>query len=95
MTAGKKMAIDVGDEMATSVKKKCVLAVDDEHKVTVKKGYGLNAKEIVIEAEDKITLKSGDATIILEKGEITIKGKNINVKADSDVVMKGSKVAAN
>jgi type VI secretion system secreted protein VgrG len=94
-TAGKKLTMDVGDEMAIAVKKKFVTSVDDEHKITVKKAYALKAKEVMIEGEDKITLKSGDATIILEKGEITIKGKNINVKGESDIVMKGSKIAQN
>lgn len=96
ITAGKKMSIDVADEMAVSVKKKYVIAVEDEHNVKVTKAYGLKAKEIMIEAEDKITLKCGDATIILEKGgDITVKGKNINHKADSDIVLKGGKIAAN
>ena len=96
ITTAKKLSIDVTDDAATSVKKKFIVTVDDEHKVTVKKAYGLKAKEIVIEAEDKITLTAGDASITLEKnGDITIKGKNISHKADSDIVMKASKIAQN
>lgn len=92
----KKMSIDVTDEMGTNVKKKYTIAVDDEHKVTVKKGYGLKAKEIVIEGEDKITFKCGSAEITLESGgDISVKGKNLNLKADSDIVMKGGKVSSN
>jgi len=95
-TAGKALSMDVAEDMAISVKKKFVTSVDDEHKITVKKAYGLKAKEVMIEGEDKITLKCGDATIILEKsGDITIKGKKIDVKADGDIIMKGSKIAQN
>lgn len=96
ITAGKKMAITVADEMATAVSKKYTVTVDDEHKITVKKGYGLQAKEIVLEGEDQITFKCGSSEIVLKKdGDISIKGKNVNVKADSDIVLKGSKVGAN
>ncbi len=65
-------------------------------KHVVKKFYSNVANELVI--------KTGDASITMKKnGEITIKGKDItidgsgkiNVKASSDVVLKGSKVTAN
>lgn len=61
-------------------------------------------KNLVIDAGDSITIKSGDASITMKKdGTITIKGKNItvdgsgkiNIKAGSDVVIKGSKVGVN
>ncbi|MEO5989140.1 MAG: type VI secretion system tip protein TssI/VgrG [Candidatus Eisenbacteria bacterium] len=96
IATAKKMSIDVSDDMSTSVKKKYTISIDDEHKVTVKKGYGLKAKAIVVEGEDEITFKCGSAEIILKKnGDISIKGKNVNVKADSDIVMKGSKISSN
>ena len=94
-TAGKSLSTDVTEDMSTSVGKKYVLNVGEESKTEVKKAYGLKAKEIMVEAEDGITLKSGDATIVIKKGDVTIQGKNINVKMDSDIVMKGSKVAQN
>src|SRR6202521_2249006 len=62
------------------------------------------AKNLVIDAGDSVTIKTGDASITMKKdGTITIKGKDItlqgsgkiNVKADSDVVIKGSKVGIN
>jgi len=55
-------------------------------------------------AEDEIVIQTGEASITMKKnGEITISGKDItlngsgkiNVKASSDVVLKGSKVSAN
>jgi type VI secretion system secreted protein VgrG len=53
---------------------------------------------------DAIIIKTGDAVIEMKKnGDITIKGKNltfegsgkVNIKASSDVVIKGSKVSQN
>ena len=76
----------------------------DEHTESVTKAYTLNAKSVLINAEDAITLKTGDAELSLKKdGTITIKGKDvtvqgsgkISVKADSDLVLKGSKISEN
>lgn len=61
-------------------------------------------KSLVVSAADDIVLKAGDASITLKKnGDITIKGKNINVtgsgkikaNADGDMVLKASKIAQN
>jgi type VI secretion system secreted protein VgrG len=61
-------------------------------------------KALVIDVADEITIKTGDATITMKKnGDITIKGKNItldasgkaNVKAASDITIKGSKISQN
>ncbi len=61
-------------------------------------------KKLIINVADEISIKTGDAVIVMKKnGDITIKGKNITLqgsgkitgKADGDVVLKGSKVTAN
>jgi type VI secretion system secreted protein VgrG len=61
-------------------------------------------KNLVIDAGDSVTIKTGSASITMKKdGTIQIKGKDItidgsgkiNVKASSDVVVKGSKVGIN
>jgi type VI secretion system secreted protein VgrG len=61
-------------------------------------------KKLVIEAGEEITIKTGDASIVMNKnGSITIKGKDIVIdgsgkvtaKASGDMVLKGSKIAAN
>ncbi len=61
-------------------------------------------KNFVVEAGDSVTIKTGSASIIMKKdGTIQIKGKDItvdgsgqiNIKASSDVVIKGSKVGIN
>jgi type VI secretion system secreted protein VgrG len=62
----------------------------------VTKAYKASAKTISLEAADEITLKTGSAKIVMKKnGEITISGKDINVKGSGNVVLKGSKVLAN
>jgi type VI secretion system secreted protein VgrG len=89
MKVGKEQTIDVAEGRKTSIGK------DDKLQV---------GKTFVVEAADEITIKTGDASIVMKKdGTITIKGKDIkldgsgkiNVKASSDVVIKGSKVTAN
>ncbi len=61
-------------------------------------------KNLVIDAGDSVSIKTGSASITMKKdGTIVIKGKDItiegsgkiNVKASSDIVMKGSKILQN
>ncbi len=89
LSVGKDQSIKVTGGRASDVGK------DDATKV---------AKNYVLDAGDAITLKTGSASISMKKdGTITIKGKDItiqgsgkiNVKASSDVVIKGSKVGIN
>jgi type VI secretion system secreted protein VgrG len=62
------------------------------------------AKNWVVDAGDSVTIKTGDASITMKKdGTIAIKGKDItiegsgkiDVKATSDITMKGSKIHQN
>jgi type VI secretion system secreted protein VgrG len=89
MTVGADEVRSVTGKRETSVGK------DDELKVT---------NNLVIDAGDSITIKTGEASISMKKdGTITIKGKDItidgsgkiNAKASSDIVMKGSKITQN
>ncbi|GAB4328335.1 MAG: type VI secretion system spike protein VgrG1b [Candidatus Zixiibacteriota bacterium] len=68
---------------------------DDKHKIE---------KTLVFDVGDEILLKTGDASIVMRKdGTIQIKGKDItisgsgkiNVKASSNLVLKGAKIDAN
>ena len=53
-------------------------------------------KTITISAGDQIVLKTGLATITMEKnGDITIEGKQITIKASGDVIIKGQKILQN
>ena len=89
MTIGKDESRQVGGSSSLQVGK------DDDIQV---------GKKFALSAGDSIELKAGDASIILKKdGTITIKGNDItvsgsgkvNIKASSDVVVKGSKVSMN
>jgi type VI secretion system secreted protein VgrG len=53
-------------------------------------------KALSIKVKDEFTLKCGDASITLKKnGDIEIKGGKISIKADKDMILKGSKIAEN
>jgi hypothetical protein len=58
--------------------------------------YNLNGKKITMTADDEITIKTGSAKIIMKKnGDITIEGKNINIKGSGNIVLKGNKIIEN
>jgi len=89
ITVGKDLKLDVADARTTSIGKNDELTV---------------GKKFLLSAADEIVLTAGDSSITMKKnGEIVISGKDItlngsgkiNVKASSDLVLKGSKIAAN
>jgi len=101
---GKNKQLDVGGDHEESIAKMMTITVgkdlsetvDGKYSEKVTKEYDLKAKKITMTADDEIMLKTGSASIIMKKnGDITIKGKNINVKGSGNVVIKGSKVTAN
>jgi type VI secretion system secreted protein VgrG len=104
-TVGKDESVEVGGKRDSSVGKDETLSVGEKRSVEVAKDDLLKVgKKLLIEAGDEIVLKTGEASITLKKdGTITIKGKDlkldgsgkVNVKAGSDVVIKGSKVMQN
>ncbi|PKG37371.1 type VI secretion system Vgr family protein [Psychromonas sp. Urea-02u-13] len=96
--------IDVGKEhreaimgnMTINVEKDLSETIKGKYTEAVTKEYGLNAKTITMEADEKIIIKTGSAQIVMKSnGDITISGKNINVKGSGNVVLKGSKVLSN
>lgn len=104
LKVGKNTSIDVGEShtesvgknMTISVKKDLSETVSGTYTESVTKDYGLKAKTITMQADDQITLKTGSASIVMKNnGDITISGKNINVKGSGNVVIKGSKVTSN
>ena len=88
-TIGKTEKITIGDDRTVNVGKDDTLEV---------------SKNLVFSAGESITIKTGQATITMKKnGEIQIKGKDIKldgsgkiqIKASSDVTIKGSKITSN
>jgi type VI secretion system secreted protein VgrG len=102
---GADQSINVGGGRTLSITKDDSITINGKRTESIAKEAALTVgKKLSIEAADEITIKSGDASIVLKKnGDITIKGKNItidgggkvNVKATGDVIIKGSKIAQN
>ena len=97
ISVGANMSEDVGGAQSYSVAKARTASVGENDSLKV-------GKNLVIDAGDSVTIKTGSASITMKKdGTIQIKGKDItiegsgkiNVKASSDVVVKGSKVGIN
>jgi type VI secretion system secreted protein VgrG len=105
LTVAKDQKTSIGGALSTSVGKGEIREVAAERATDVGKDDTLKVgKKLHIEAGDEIVLKTGDASITMKKdGTIKIDGKDvtvngsgkINVKASSDVTVKGSKVAMN
>lgn len=104
LSVGKNVSIDIGENHTESVGKNMSItvgkdlseSVDGKYTENVTKDYALKAKTITLQADDQITLKTGSASIVMKKnGDITISGKNINVKGSGNVVVKGSKITNN
>ncbi len=105
ISVGSNQTTSVGSNASTSV------GADESNSVTGGRSSSVGkddstkvGKNFVLDAGDSIIIKTGDASITMKKdGTIIIKGKDIgiqgsgkiNVKAASDVVVKGSKIAQN
>jgi type VI secretion system secreted protein VgrG len=102
---GKNESIDIGDSRTENVVKSEKVTIGENRTHKVGKDDLLDVgKNLVITVADSITLVTGDASITMKKnGDIQIKGKNlkldasgkIQIKASSDVNIKGSKVTNN
>ena len=87
---------DISKNRDLTVGKDQEIKVGGKHREEITKEYSVAAKEIEFTAKDKITIKVGKASIVMKKnGDITIKGKKINIKGSGDIVMKGSKIKEN
>ena len=105
VSVGAARSVDVGAALSTNVGADETRAVAGARNQTIGKDDMLKVgKRLFIDAGDEITLKTGQAMILMKKdGSITIKGKDIkidasgkvNVKASGDVAIKGSKVGLN
>jgi type VI secretion system secreted protein VgrG len=104
-TIGANRTVEVGKDLKTTVAKNEVREVGEARTTTIGKDDKWQVgKKFYLEAADEITLKTGDASIVMKKdGSIQIKGKDITitgsgkigVKASGDMVLKGSKIAQN
>ncbi|HSY24961.1 MAG TPA: type VI secretion system tip protein TssI/VgrG [Polyangiaceae bacterium] len=97
LSVGAGRTTSIGGDDGVTVGGGQTVSIGGDNAISVGKNFSL-------EAADQITLKTGDASIVMGKGgDITIKGKDITVegsgsitvKASSDLVLKGSKVSNN
>ncbi len=103
-TIKKNKTIDVGKDHKETIQANMTITVDKDLKESVRgkyledvtKDYGLRAKNITMNADDKIIIQTGAAKIVMtSNGDITLSGKTINLKGSGNVVIKGSKVITN
>lgn len=95
----------IGENLDETISKNAELKVNANRQTEIGKKDTLQiGKEWLVDVGDKIVFKCGDASITMKKdGSIDIKGKDIkingsgkiNIKASSDVVIKGSKISEN
>jgi type VI secretion system secreted protein VgrG len=104
-TVGKNETVEVGGGRSVSIAKQESLEVGEGRTTKVGKDEKLTVgKKLVIAAGDEIQISTGRASITMKKdGTIAIKGKDIsitasgkvNVKASSDMTLKGSQIKEN
>ncbi len=103
-TIAKNKTIDVGKDHTEAIQANMTITVDKDLKESVRgkylenvtKDYGLRAKTITMDADDKIIIQTGAAKIVMKSnGDITLSGKTINIQGSANVVIKGSKVITN
>ncbi len=95
VTVTKEATIEIQDAATLQVSKDVAISMDGAVNQKIAKTLSIEADEIMIEAKKKITLKAGDASIILDNGKIEIKGSKVQAKADGDMILKASKIAQN
>lgn len=89
ITVGKNHSESIADNMTVDIGKSLSVTVGKDSVQDV-------GKKLTINAGDQITLKTGSASLTMKKnGDITLKGKNINIKGSGNIVIKGSKVSTN
>ncbi|TPM93834.1 type VI secretion system tip protein TssI/VgrG [Mesorhizobium sp. B2-1-3A] len=97
--------IKVGEDASTQVNGAHELKVGKKSLIQVGEDAGMVVgKNLTLEAKESVTIKTGSAEIVMKKdGTITIKGKDITIKASgkidvnasSDIIMKGSEIKQN
>jgi len=97
VTIGKNQSIQVGEKQTEQIGKDYELTVGGSEKISITKDLSVNVgKKTVISSGDEISLTCGSASIVMKKnGDITISGKNINIKGSGNITMKGTKITQN
>jgi type VI secretion system secreted protein VgrG len=104
-TIGSDKQVQVSGTVSEAVGRDLRLTIGNDGRLTIGKNFTLSAgngitveaqKTVSISAVDELTLKCGQAAIILKKnGDISINGKEISIKGSGDVIIKGQKIIQN
>ncbi len=104
-SVGKDETITISENRTEDVGQKETVSIGDNREHKIGKDDILSVgKKLLVDAGDEIVFQTGSASITMKKnGDITIDGKDINIKgsgkinakASSDIVMKGSKIKQN
>jgi type VI secretion system secreted protein VgrG len=102
---GSDKQVEVGGNLSEAVGKDLRLNIGVDGRLTIGRNFSLAAgngitveaqKAVTISAADELTLKCGQAAIVLKKsGDISITGKEISIKASGDIILKGQKILQN
>ena len=102
---GSDKQVEVGGTLSETLGRDLRLTIGNDGRLTLGRNLVLNVgngitieaqKTVTISAADELTLKCGQAAIVLKKnGDISITGKEISVKASGDLVLKGQKILQN
>lgn len=105
VSVGGNQQFDVGADQAISVGGSETSEISKDRAHAIGKNDSLSVgKKLVIDAGDQVTIRTGKASITMQKdGSIEISGKDItlkasgevSVKASKDITLKGSKVLQN
>jgi type VI secretion system secreted protein VgrG len=95
ISVGEDLQEKVDGKRTLKVKKDLVVNVGGQLQQVAKKRWTFKAKEIVLAADDKLTLKAGKSIIEVKGDTIVVKGGKVEVKASGDLVLKGSKITEN
>ena len=96
-SSGVTISLDAGKDVDVAAGKKVMLKAGDAGTVQTGKDFTLTVgKKAVLNVSDQLTLKCGSAEIVMKKsGDISIKGKKIDIKASGKMTLKGSQIAEN
>lgn len=96
-SSGANISLSAGKDFDVAVGKKAVVKAGDDGTVQTGKNFTLTVgKKAVFDVSDQLTLKCGSAEIVMKKnGDISIKGKKIDIKASGKMTLKGSQIAEN
>jgi type VI secretion system secreted protein VgrG len=93
---GKDEDITIEGGRKTAITKDEIVTINGQMMITIDKKYIQTVTDsIVIEGKKDLLIKVGPASVIIKDGKVQICAKEVNVACDSNIKVKGSKIALN